>query len=231
MSFALGRWVAPALPVGFNREGERIWEQWAPWRCDSIHGYESWWDTHTADDLADFVGGFIEAYLDPHEHPIVRHVAMHLIAANHSGTTAEGKVMLAQAGLEHLAWVTVVLTGPMSKKAFRALGTAKRLRPLLEEAQVSLSMPSELDGLFELATRRDLDGPDAIVWVRNRLAHPKDPGEPYRIEGLVWQTAQLLLEYGELLLLYRLGYRGRFMRRYPPRRWAHASEPVPWAGV
>lgn len=60
------------------------------------------------------------------------------------------------------------------------------------------------------------------------MVHPKDPAQPYRIEGLVWQTLQLLLEYAELLFLFRLGYEGRFMRRYPPHRWANASEPVPW---
>lgn len=157
MSFALGRWVAPALPVGFNQEGERIWEQWAPWRCDSFRGYESWWDTHTADDLAHFVGAFIEAYLDPREHPIVRHVAMHVITANHSRTTAEGKVMLAQAGLEYLAWVTLVLTGPMSKKNFRALGTVERLRPLLTRPRLGYP-PNPSGRTVRPVGRRDKDG-------------------------------------------------------------------------
>ena len=194
-----------------------------------MRGYESWWDTHTSDDLAQFFDAYIEAYLDPDQQPIVRHVAMHVITANHSGTTAEGKVMLAQAGLEYLAWVTLVLTGRMSGKAYRAMTAAERLRLLLDEARIRLNVPAGLDGLFELADQEGLDGPDATAWVRNRLVHPKDAGEPYRIDGLVWQTAQLLLEYGELLLLHRLGYRGRFMRRYPPNRWAHSSELVPWA--
>ena len=65
MSFALGRWVAPAVPVGFDQDGRRVWEQWAPWRCDNVRGYESWWDTHTGDDLGHFVAAFLHAYLDP----------------------------------------------------------------------------------------------------------------------------------------------------------------------
>ena len=84
---------------------------------------------------------------------------------------------------------------------------------------------------LELAEREDLDGPCVVAWVRNRLVHPKHPKEPYRIEGIVWQTSQLLLEYAELLLLHRVGYRGRFMRRYPPHRWAQDNEPVPWAAT
>jgi len=117
----------------------------------------------------------------------------------------------------------------MTRKEYKAMTAAERLRLLLVEAGIPPEVPPELDGLFELAERDGLDGPKAASWVRNRLVHPKDAGEPYRIEGLVWQTAQLLLEYGELLLLHRLGYKGRFVRRYPPHRWAHSSELVPWA--
>jgi hypothetical protein len=228
MSFALGRWVAPAVPVGFDHHQRRVWEQWAPWRCDTVRGYESWWDTQTGDDLADFVAAFIRAYLDPDRHDEVRLAVMHVIAANHSGTTGEGKVMLAQAGLEYLAWVRLVLSGRMSRGDYKAMNAAERLRLFLTEAGIRTSVPDGLPGLFDLARASSFDGPSATAWVRNRLVHPKDAGEPYRIEGLVWQTAQLLLEYGELLVLPGLGYRGRFMRRYPPNRWAHSSERVPW---
>ena len=231
MSFALGRWVAPAVPVGFGRDGNQIWQQWAPWRCDSLGGYESWWDTHTGDDLATFVGAFLGAYLDPGRHHEVRLAAMHVIAANHSGTTAEGKVMLAQAGLEYLAWVRLVLSNRISRRRYKAMDAADHLRLLLTEAGIPTDVPDGLPGLYDLAYQRGLDGPSATTWVRNRLIHPKDAGEPYRIKGLVWQTAQLLLEYGELLLLHGLGYHGQFMRRYPPYRSAHGSVPVPWAAT
>lgn len=229
MSFALGRWVAPAVPVGFDGDGNQIWQQWAPWRCDTLRGFESWWDTHTGDDLEAFVAAFLEAYLDSGRHDEVRLAAMHVSAANHSGTTAVGKVILAQAGLEYLSRVRLVLSGRLTKKSYKEIDTAERLRVLLSEASIPTEVPDGLAGLFHLAQERGLDGPTATTWVRNRLVHPKDAGEPYRIEGLVWQTAQLLLEYGELLLLHGLGYRGRFMRRYPPNRWAHSSAPVPWA--
>ncbi len=229
ISFALGRWVAPAAPVGFTEEEHKAWEQWVPWRCDTARGYQSWWDTNTGDDLASFVDAYLSAYLDPGRHDEVRWMAMHVISANHAGTTAEGKVTLAQAGLEYLGWVALVLSGRMSRRAYKDMKSAARLRQLLAEAEVPLAVPQELPGLFELAQLERFDGPDATAWVRNQLVHPKDAGEPYRIENLVWQAAQLLLEYGELLLLHRLNYRGRFIRRYPPNRWAHSSEPVPWA--
>ena len=229
LSFALGRWVAPALPVGFDGNGHRVWEEWAPWRCDPLDGCAAaWWDTRTGDDLAEFVTAFLEAYLDPAQHDEVRFVAVHAIAANHSGTTSEARVMLAQAALEHFAWVRLVLSTRMTATAAKHLGAAGRIGCVLTDAKISREVPAGLPALAAKAEQRSLDGPEVATWVRNRLIHPKRPGEPYEIEGLVWQTSQLLLEYCELLLLYRLGYKGRFVRRYPPDRWAHA-EAVPWA--
>jgi hypothetical protein len=137
--------------------------------------------------------------------------------------------MLAQAGLEYLSWVTLVLSGRMSRKAYKSMAAADRLRMMLVEAGIGTGVPDGLDGLFDFANGEGLDGPSVVTWARNRLVHPKDPAEPYRIEHLVWQAAQLLLEYGELLLLRRLGYNGGFRRRYPPHRWIGTSEPVPWA--
>ncbi|MGQ0848032.1 MAG: hypothetical protein ACT4OP_02725 [Actinomycetota bacterium] len=228
-SFALGRWVAPAVPVGVSRSGERVWEEWAPWRCDTLHGHEAWWDTHTADDLKQFAAGFVDSYLDPLESPIVRHLAMHIIAANHGSTTAEGQVMLAIAGLEYWAWVNLVLSHRVPAKKFSNKGAAWRIRKVLREAGVPLEVPTGLDGLRQLAQQENLDGPAAVVHVPNLIVHPKDAKAPYVIDGLVWQAAQLLMEHGELVLLQRIGYRGRFMRRYPPNSWAHSSESVPWA--
>lgn len=183
MSFALGRWVAPAVPVGFDHHQRRVWEQWAPWRCDTVRGYESWWDTQTGDDLADFVAAFIRAYLDPDRHDEVRLAVMHVIAANHSGTTGEGKVMLAQAGLGYLAWVRLVLSGRMSRGDYKAMNAAERLRLLLTEAGIRTSVPDGLPGLFDLARASSFDGPSATAWVRNRLVHPKDAGRALSHRG------------------------------------------------
>lgn len=67
-----------------------------------------------------------------------------------------------------------------------------------------------------------------IAWVRNKRVHPKDAGQPYRIEGLLADVWSLFLQYPELLLLAEVGYRGEYRKRFPPGRWAHTSFPVPW---
>ncbi len=229
LSFALGRWVAPALPVGLDSRGDTVWEQWAPWRCDHLRGHQSWWDTHTGDDLKTFVAAFLDAFLDASQHAEVRLLAHHVIEANRAGMTSEARVMLASASLQYHAWVTLVLSGRLSGKQFKKLSAVGVLRQQLTDAGIQLVVPPELGALDELGKSEGEDAPGSLNWVRNRLVHPKVPDEPYQLEGLVWEAAQLLLEYSELLLLRRVGYSGHYSRRYPPHRWTHESELVPWA--
>ncbi len=102
---------------------------------------------------------------------------------------------------------------------------------MLQRAGIPTSVPHDLGSIFALLRRDIVDAPDAVAWVRNRLTHPKDAEEPYRIEQLLWDSSQLLAEYLKLLLLRRIGYDGRYQLRYPPGRWAHATTRlVPWAG-
>ena len=146
LSFALGRWVAPAYRSGWTGTIDAV-ELWAPWRCNTLRGYQSRWDTHTGDDLKAFVTSYLCAYLDPDRHDEVRTAAMHVITANHSGTTTEGKVMLAHAGLEYLAWVRLLLSERMTPSQFKKLPAAERLTLLLNEAKVDADVPTrELPG-------------------------------------------------------------------------------------
>jgi hypothetical protein len=139
--------------------------------------------------------------------------------------------MLASAGLEYLSWVKYVLDGGRSRSEHKKRLAADKLGEMLDEASVPKQVPPELAALASLtsADGAQLNGPEAIAWVRNRLVHPKDMGEPYRLEGLLVEAWQLLMHYSELLLLFDLGYAGSYCARFPAGRWAHDSRPVPWA--
>lgn len=227
-SFATGRWVAPALPVGFRSDGSCAWEQWAPWHCSRYHGYWGWWDTHRSQDLQELCQAFLAHWLDDRRGPALRHAASHAICASSDDAMLEAKVSLAQSGFEYLAWVTNVLEGNRSAKEYREVWAHKKLSEMLARAHIPDSIPPELEGLAKLAPSDKQTGPLATTWLRNKLVHPKDPAEPYRIESAVWSCWMLSLEYLELLLLHRLEYRGRYLPKRPGI-WAHRSAPVPWA--
>lgn len=230
-SFALGRWVAPALATGFVN-GRRVWELWSAWRCEALLPVYAWWDTHTGDDLRAFTALFMDAWADPGRHDVVRHVAHHVIESNRSSMTTEARIMLAGAALEYLSWVTFVIGGLRNKKEHKDRRASDNLRELLERAGIPVGIPSDLSAVAQvsLPDDRPQDGPEVVAWVRNRLVHPKDAREPYRIEHLVRETWQLLMHYGELLLLHEVGYSGNYCARFPLGSWAHGSKPVPWAG-
>lgn len=226
LSFALGRWVAPALPVGFDGD-RRVWEKWAAWRCDPAVANYHWWDTYQWGDLSDFTRRFIDAWFSA-DHDVVRHLAHHLICANHPTTTLEARLMLVQSALEYLGWTNNVLTGLTPKKDYEKQFAHERIRTLLGAAHIPPDLPRELTALGALATHKPMDGPEAVTWMRNRLVHPKDAGEPYRVHHALLEAWQLSMHYGELLLLQRLGYNGAYLRRFPTGGFAHAHEPVPW---
>lgn len=229
LSFALGRWVAPTLAVGFA-DGRRVWELWSPWRCDILRGSQAWWDLHEGQDLQAFVTLFLDVWADHDRHDRVRYVAHHVIESNKFAMTLEARIMLVGAALEYLSWVKFVLDEKRRPpKEHKKRSAAENLRELLDDAGIPADVPADLDVVEQLRVEKlRQDGPEVVAWVRNRLVHPTDAKEPYRLEHLVLQTWQLLMQYGELLLLREVGYTGSFLPRFPPGRSAHDSTPVPW---
>jgi hypothetical protein len=102
------------------------------------------------------------------------------------------------------------------------------LRELLNDAGIPTAIPAELNALRQVLDEPGLDGPRALTWLRNRLVHPKDAAEPYRIENAVQHGWLLSMQYLDLLTLHRLHYNGNYLRRVSGG-FAHDSQPVPWA--
>jgi hypothetical protein len=233
LSFASGRWVAPMLVAGFDRN-RLVHEQWRMWRCDLPETSAAWWDPHRAHDLRELVRLYLGAWYDEDKQDRVRYYTHHVIEAGRE-SALEARVLLLGAANEYLWWVRQPGTRSEVKERRHALGASNVIRELLDFAGVPRTPPPELHGIGALiaghtAPDSDVtDGPGAIVWVRNRIAHPKDANQPYRINSLMWNTWILALQYSELILLHELGYKSRYRPRVPPNRWAHSSELVPWA--
>ena len=115
---------------------------------------------------------------------------------------------------------------------FEVWPTARRLRELLERAQIPVDVDEErLPALHQLAAEKG-DGPEAVTWVRNRLIHPKDPHDRlYTRESLVVEAWQQSREYICLSLLHAIGYTGGYLGATPSQGWLGCPAPVPWAAT
>jgi hypothetical protein len=237
VSFALGRWAAPMLPVGVNNTGKVVWEDWHPGHCDPARTTSpGWWHEQQHASLADFLGQVITAFADPDRLPALRLQLMFAIAAMSDRGFVEQRVMMGAAGLEHIMWQTLVLEGGMSRSEYKNQHAHELLRRLLTHAQIPTDIDAELLPVTArfAADRQQrqgkvLDGPDMVTWARNRLVHPKGMQERvYRLEGLVAEVWLLTRHYLVLLILHSLGYRSSYRDLRKTRGWVGEVENVPW---
>jgi hypothetical protein len=226
--------TAPMLVVGIH-EGKAIWEIWrtptiAPWL-----GRRSWlpqvlFEPTKGADAVD-LGSILQALIDAfNDEKLWRSLGRAIdwfsesVQSSHLATT----VIFAQAGLELMSWLRLVGDGVIDEDAFKKLDAADALRLTLHLTSIELGIPMEAQQLYQ-ATRRqpggvaELDGPGALVEIRNGTIHPK---AKLRLEdnGVMLAGGFLATRYLELLLLNRLEYSGytfdRLVGGYPDR--------VPW---
>jgi hypothetical protein len=151
VSFALGRWAAPMLPVGEDHMGKVVWEDWHPSHCDPARKSSlGWWHEQQQPSLTDLLDRVITAFADPDRLPALRLQLMFGIAAMNDRGFAEQRVMMGAAGLEHIMWQTLVLDGGMSESQYREKDAHELLRRVLTDARI----PTDIDaGLLPVTAR------------------------------------------------------------------------------
>ncbi|GAB2331386.1 hypothetical protein STREPTOSP366_65350 [Streptomyces variabilis] len=240
LSFALGRWVAPALPVGQNDQRETVWGQWRPMLCDPARGISSgWWYPEDQTSVVDLLACLLPAFRDPYRGQALRLQMQYAITAIADRGFVEQRIMSGAAGLEHVMWQELVLSGRLTEAEYtsRAWPAHRKLRVVLRDAGVDLGVHEDrLLAAAAFATQqqvdgdRSADGADIVTRVRNRLVHPKETQEPvYAVKGLVTETWLLTRHYLALLVLHSIGYRGSYQDLSRTNRWVGETKPVPWA--
>ena len=123
MSFAVGRWVAPVAPVGFDVAGRRVWEQWAARVCTAgVPGTLWWWWDQDDEHLAELLGLVVDRFSEAGGRFSARFLLASAIqSAGGGGGYVEQRIMTATAALEHLAWSVLHVDGAMTKEEFEHL--------------------------------------------------------------------------------------------------------------
>ncbi len=233
LSFARGRWTAPILPLGFDGNGNGVWEEWAGKKVDNWKTSSSWFTGHHPHCLSECFSGFLSRWLDPDSENVVRLATHWYLESNAGAISMEGSLVLALTGLELLSWAVLVEGhGMVSREGFEKLPASDKFRILLARCQIPLTIPQGVPEFEALAKNKKwVDVPHGLTEVRNLIIHPKrvhrealrDLPPRGKYEALV-----LAQWYLELVLLHLFGYRGGYSNRLKRPRGKWELESVPW---
>jgi hypothetical protein len=224
ISFGLGYWSCPAVPVGLNASGEPVWSAWRPLFADPPREGLGWWNPHRPQDLWAFMELYLSAYQDSERQHALRLSTTSALSGVETGFV-EQRLMTCMAALEMHCWLSEQAAGQMPDRYAH-----KRLRRLLRSANVAVEFDAaKTPRLVEFMRRLSLnDAAKTITEIRHRITHPSADRMVYEIPGLVAEASRVALHYLDLVLLHWLGYRGDVVDRTDRSRWAGQSQPVPW---
>jgi hypothetical protein len=235
-SFARGQWCPALLPVGFDAQGNRLWERWDARQTSDWRFRHSWFPEHGPDCLAGIFPGFLRKWKDADWNQTLR-VAIHwYIESNAQAGAIEGAVVLQQLAFELLSSRVFVeerrtYTEVDFGKA-HLFPAVRKMQLLLAEANISPAIPANLLNLSAHAQQEGWqDGPHALTRLRNCITHPT--GRNRQTLDCVSVTTRveafnLALWYLELILLWLVGYTGPSVNRLTVH-YRGDQEVVPWA--
>ena len=226
ISFMRGAWCGLFLPVGWIRD-DISWYKWdlpmvMPWRTTPIY----WCNTFDIDELSKA----FDIFMTIPEHLELINVISFYTGAN-GYEAPDISVIMAQIALELL----VALYVPEGK--YRE-DKDEKIRRLLSKKRISADIPYELNQLREYCEQnirdgKQIDGPKAIVYLRNIFVHPKRENINKIVQvpvKIMSEATSLALAYIELVLLESLGYNGQYTDRFSKRsqnvRWMESEDAI-----
>lgn len=225
LSFVRGLWTPVILPVGFDGNGNRIFEEWGVPIDTPSQACLSWFSRNRGESLGKLYSGFINLLHDLDMGTPVRHALYWYLMSNRGGegTGIDSGIILSQAALERLSSAYNTKAGLTT-----AGSTADRLRRAAKSLQLSVAIPTAASSVYR-AKRRGIwkDLPEAITTVRNELVHPKAKlaMNVGKVTANTWYLAQW---YIELFLLRLSGYDYVYLNRLRARSHGQV-EKVPWS--
>ena len=227
LSFALGLPVDPTCPLGFDGGDQVVWARWSsPPRWDGPR--LSWLNRFSRSDLTDLFAGFMERWSRTESREALLEVVCWYLNANDTARGVDGGIVFAYTALERLSFEHCVCDRKLvSQDGFDKLPAADRHRMLLASLDIPLAIPDSARSMkshtAQKGRREWADGPEAIVQIRNDLAH--GGRERSRLPADCYVEAwTLAVWFVEMAVLAFCGYGGEHLNRN-----TGDIETVPWA--
>jgi len=202
-SFARGGWASAHLATGVSNDGRTAFRVVSPGEPSQWTACNTWFFIPDARHLKAIFPRFIELWRDPLWGNHLREAIEWYVECCRYRGTLDGAVVLAQAALELLAWVTFVQQDPfLSKDAFDKLTACDKLKLLLTKIGVPQTIPQHVTlGNRGKQTWKDV-GPFAFTEIRNAIVHPNRGSAGARDNTVAaWQLGCWYLDLALLSLL------------------------------
>jgi hypothetical protein len=211
------------------------------WRALASPAVEPWQDHHRVVDaydkfgIAELVGLMLARRVQDPVQAAVDDLAINFALEANGRAPIQMRIAAVGAGLELLAWDQLVedpgdcsLSKAERKRQYGERPAAQNFRRLLERASIGTEVP-EILHRFASVDGGTASGPGAVAKLRNSVMHPRRREGELLAPAELWAEGwQLGMQYLELLILHRLGFRGRYSDRFRSG-WVGETFGVPWA--
>lgn len=216
-SLLRGAYTSPVVMIGEVADGSTVWVRHLDWYLDPwsaapgvlprplvVHDR-----SETLPALARSLNRVMELLADPDWADIFGRVTLWYLTAN-AGQT-DGDLILAQAGLELLAYATIVLGGHLTVDGFSRLNAADQFQLLLTIHGLDLAVPPDLKRLDAYARSHQRNAPQVVTEFRNRVVHPptkKSRPAEFGDPNALIEAKMLSLQLLERAILATVAYDG-----------------------
>lgn len=228
-SFASGAWSPPILPVGFDENGQHVWECWDPPRVSSYIYTPSWFDRQNGQHLEMLWPGFMRLWANEEWQQAIHEAVYWYLNSNNHLRGIDAGIILTQAAIERLSFTYVVeMNKLLSLDGFKKASAADRFRLLFSSLGIPLDIPPQLKELTQLASAHNwADSPQGLTEMRNERVHVEHKKRG-QFDKALYEAWNLGLWYAEMVVLRLCGYDGEYGNRLVGRSPGQVVK-VPWS--
>jgi ApeA N-terminal domain 1 len=243
LSFLKGSRVSTILLVGYDKQNNKICEEWDG--NLSGHPYQntiSWMPNNMLVDLPTIFPNFVSWWNDWGQSATL---ILNLYLEANYNNLMDVSIVFSCSTLEMLArFILVEERKKITESKFRNTTMAKKIASLLNEFSIPVDFPPSRDDSIDNLIRFVTDNGDILVdpqpipkallvftRIRNEMIHSKKTYKDKLSPAILFEVASLGLWYIEMTILARLDYKGVYRNRLNRNRWDEGSrqyDDVPW---
>lgn len=235
LSFLNGRRVLTFFHQGVHND-EVTWTDYSNYRIDQFKNVASFPSQDSITGLNELWQKFYITWQSPEDRFFLIYVIHWYTEANSSAGLVEGSIIMAQTAIELIYnWWIIEKKNLLVGKDSDSISASNKIRLLLSQMNINYLVPEAFVNLQKFIAQNNeiVDGPDAIVQIRNAIVHSQEEKRKklQKIDHNATQEAlYLYLWYIEMAMLKILDYNEIYFNRCSKERFkANCEEYVPWA--